>query len=96
MATIERRSRIIASRAVHVYLSAIMPRVYAIASFEDARSPKTQHAMRNLLRDHPRHYHTESTYAGVIDGKRTYDCIVYADSGERRACFAHLAEERGQ
>jgi hypothetical protein len=90
--TIIRKGRIIAPQSAHIHLSALMPRVYAIASFDDATSPKTQRAMREALYAMVQRYRTESVYAGYIAGKCTYDVLVYSTREERAACFAHVGE----
>lgn len=88
-----RKGRIIGPRAAIVHLSALMPRVFAIPSFHDARSPKTQREMRRVLKEYDQRFHTESVFAGVIGGQRTYDLYIYADDDQRRACFEFRAGE---
>lgn len=95
MADIYRKGRIIAPAAAHVHLSALMPRVYAIPSFDDATSPKTQRAMRQAMRDHIARYQVESVFAGMVGGKRTYDALVYSSREERAACFAAISTREG-
>lgn len=86
--SIERRNNIVAPLAAHVHLSALMPRVYAIPSFDDSHSPKTQRAMAQELMRHPAKYRTETVYCGYVAGKRTYGLLVYSTVEERAACFA--------
>ena len=90
---IERRGRIVAPLSVHVFLSSEMPRVYAVASFDDKHSPKTQKDMRDALSSHSPRLYTESVYFGRIGGEMTYDIYVYPDAKARAACYALVAGE---
>ena len=83
----ERRYNIVAPQAAHVEISAKMPRAYAIASFDDNHSVKTQRAMRQLLASHPAKYHTESVCIGRVGKGNQYGLLVYSTREERAAAF---------
>lgn len=88
----ERRYNVIAPAAAHVEISAKMPRVYAIASFDDHHSPKTQRALRDMLRAHPARYVTESTFIRRDAKGSVYGLLVYSTREERAAAFQVLAK----
>ena len=93
MNKIERRMNIVAPVAAHVRISAQIPRAYAIASFDDKTSPKTQRALREMLRSGVVKYYAESVFLRN-DGKgNQYGLLVYSDLEERAACFALLAAQ---
>lgn len=87
---IERRANIIGPTAAHVLLSAQMPRVYAMTSFADNKSPKTQREMRQLLREHPARFHTETTAVRFTPRGHDYALLIFSTAEERSACFAVL------
>lgn len=87
---VERRANIIAPLAAHVFLSACMPRVYAMASFADNCSPKTQREMRERLKNHAGKYRTETTPIRATGFGHDYALLVYSNAQERAECFAAL------
>lgn len=91
---IERRGNIIAPVAAHVSLSAVMPRVYAVASFDNHHSLETQTAMWKHLRGLRPRYMMQSAYLDALGGEPRFVALVYSSPAELRVCRRLLKATR--
>jgi hypothetical protein len=87
MAT-NQRGLVVAPVEILDNISATMPQVWKVKSFDNNSAPKTQNALFQLAR--MKGWHWESKF-DVIHGKR-YLLFLYRDKAERVACFDWLAK----